>query len=317
MASNNINNVTVNFVEVEPVGELAYIAPVDGATEVEAPVTLTWEGGDNATEYQVLFGTSPVNMGIALDWTLIDENYGSFEVADVDNNTQYFWQINVRNSKGTVEGPRYGFTTTLVAPNTVTASATEIFTDESTLIKWKHSAGEAGFTGEVTVCDGTSTSSYVPVYGLWMDDYTRGEMIYPAEMLEEMEGGEINKLTFYISSAASGAWSGDVFNVYLTEVEGTTLSAYHTSADATIVYTGALDGQGTTMVINFTEPYTYEGGNLLVGIEETVAALINHAPSTVLMLPVPQLPATAQLHWLTSPSTSVTSCPRSPSPAAM
>ena len=168
-----------------------------------------------AAEYQVLFGTSPTNTPVALDWTVKDANYGSFEATGLVANTQYFWQIKVRNSNGTVEGQRWGFTTALTAPNNVTASAEEIFTDESTLIKWKHNAGTGGFTGEITVADGTATSSYVPVYGLWADYYTRSEMIYPAEMLEEMEGGEITSLTFYLSSPATASWSPDVFRTFL------------------------------------------------------------------------------------------------------
>ena len=272
VAGNTLGAITMTREEIPAPEEVTYIAPENTATNVEAPVTLTWEGGANATEYQVLFGTFYPPTQVALDWTMVDEdNFGSYIVESVASNTQYFWQINVRNSHGTIEGPVWGFTTTLIAPNNVTASETEIFVDESTLIKWKL-AGQGGFEGEVTVCDGTETSSYIPVYGLWMDDYTRGEMIYPAEMLEEMEGGEITSITYYISSAATGAWTGDIFNVYLMEVPATTMSAYYTSANATIVYTGALDGQGTTMTINFTEPYTYDGGNLLVGIEETTCS---------------------------------------------
>ena len=129
-------------------------------------------------------------------------------------------------------------------------------------------AGERGDRGELTVCEGSSTSSYIPVFGLWMDDYTRSEMIYPAEMLAGMNGGQISSLKYYISSPATGAWSGDVFNVYLKEVDATTLSSYYTSTGASIVYTGSLDGTGTEMTVNFTTPYTYNGGNLLVGFEE-------------------------------------------------
>ena len=125
-----------------------------------------------------------------------------------------------------------------------------------------------GDRGELTVCDGTSTSSYIPVFGLWMDDYTRSEMIYPAEMLEGMGGGQISSLKYYIGTPASGPWTGNVFNVYLKQVEASTLDSYYTSEGATIVYTGSLDGQGTEMVINFATPFTYNGGNLLVGFEE-------------------------------------------------
>ncbi len=271
VAGENITTISGYATELPAPTEITNLTPANFTTGVEgSSIELTWEGGENAAEYQVLFGTSPTNTPVALDWTVVDENYGSFEATGLVANTQYFWQIKVRNSNGTVAGLRWGFTTALTAPNNVTASAEEIFTDESTLIKWKHNAGTGGFTGEITVADGTATSSYVPVYGLWCDYYTRSEMIYPAEMLEEMEGGEITSLTFYLSSPASAPWSPDVFQVYFQAVEATTLSSYYTAANATIAYTGYLDGTGTTMTIVLDEPYTYEGGNLLVGIQETV-----------------------------------------------
>ena len=50
---------------------------------------------------------------------------------------------------------------------------------------------------ELTVHDGTTTNSYVPFYGLWVDDYTRSEMIYPAQELFAMAEADINSLTFY------------------------------------------------------------------------------------------------------------------------
>jgi len=271
VAGDNITTISGYATEMPAPTAITNIAPADGATGVDgSSIELTWEGGENAAEYQVLFGTSPTNTPVALDWTVVDENYGSFEATGLVANTQYFWQIKVRNSNGVQVGPRWGFTTALTAPNNVTASAEEIFTDESTLIKWKHSSGTGGFTGEITVADGTATSSYVPVYGLWCDYYTRSEMIYPAEMLEEMEGGEITSLTFYLSSPASAPWSPDVFQVYFQEVDATTLSSYYTATNAQISYTGYLDGTGTTMTIALDEPYTYGGGNLLVGIQETV-----------------------------------------------
>ena len=271
VAGDNITTISGYATEIPAPTAITNIAPANFATGIDgSSIELTWEGGENAAEYQVLFGTSPTNTPVALDWTVVDENYGSFEATGLVANTQYFWQIKVRNSNGVQVGSRWGFTTALTAPNNVTASAEEIFTDESTLIKWKHSSGTGGFTGEITVADGTATSSYVPVYGLWCDYYTRSEMIYPAEMLEEMEGGEITSLTFYLSSPASAPWSPDVFQVYFQEVDATTLSSYYTATNAQISYTGYLDGTGTTMTIALDEPYTYGGGNLLVGIQETV-----------------------------------------------
>ena len=254
---------------------LTYLAPENMAHDIVAPMELTWEGGEYATEYQVLFGTTYPPTQVIEDWTAIDEYYGAYPIAELNNSTQYFWQIKVRNNQGAdyavEEGPVWGFTTSLVPPTNVRLTETQIFTDGSTVIKWDNMGnGGGGFSGEFTVCDGTATNSYIPVYGLWMDYYTRGEMIYPAEMLEGMNGADITSMKFYISSAATGPWTGDMFHVYLAEVDATTFTTYYTAANAEIVYDGALDGQGSEMVINFDDAYHYEGGNLLVGIEEYV-----------------------------------------------
>ncbi len=124
---------------------------------------------------------------------------------------------------------------------------------------------------ELTVHDATSTNSYVPFYGLWVDDYTRSEMIYPATELVTMAGADINGLTFYKSSTSTSSWGSASFQVYLKEVDNTTLDAYIGMTGATIVYEGGIDATGgeIQLTINFTTPYHYNGGNLLVGIYET------------------------------------------------
>ena len=69
----------------------------------------------------------------------------------------------------------------------------------------------------LTVHDGTATNSYVPFYGLWVDDYTRSEMIYPATELEAMSGATINSLTFYKNSSNTNSWGAASFQVYMKE----------------------------------------------------------------------------------------------------
>ena len=108
---------------------------------------------------------------------------------------------------------------------------------------------------ELTVHDGTATNSYVPVYGFYADAYLKCEMVYPASELSVMSGGEISSLTFGISSPASEAWTA-TFQVFVKEVNGATISDFSGTAGATTVYTGTLDGTGSSMTVNFTAPYT-------------------------------------------------------------
>lgn len=122
---------------------------------------------------------------------------------------------------------------------------------------------------ELTVYDGTVTNQYVPVYGWYAEAYLKCEYVIPASELPAMNNGTISKMTYYLSSSASAAWTG-TFQVFLKEVSETSISAYSGTEGATIVYEGPLDATGSTMEVDFSTNYTYNGGNLLVGFYQTV-----------------------------------------------
>ena len=68
---------------------------------------------------------------------------------------------------------------------------------------------------EITVCDGTATSQYVPVYGYYADSNGQmDEFIIPADKLSAVSGKSISQLTFYLSSSASAIW-GATYEVFL------------------------------------------------------------------------------------------------------
>ena len=121
---------------------------------------------------------------------------------------------------------------------------------------------------ELTVHDGTTTNGYVPLYGLWADAYLKSETVYPAEELAEMAGGQISSMRFY-SSNANVSWGNANFQVFMMEVDDATISSYYGPENATTVYEGSLSIDGNEMYVEFTEPYLYEGGNLLVGVYNT------------------------------------------------
>lgn len=128
----------------------------------------------------------------------------------------------------------------------------------------------------LTVYDGTTTSSYVPTYMLYWDDFTRCQYVIPATDLEEMDGGTISSLKFYTTSNNVPYTSVSTCDVYLMEVAYTSISAFEPTASATIVYSGTVSivsaGGAGEMTITFATPYVYGGGNLLVGIENTTDA---------------------------------------------
>ena len=128
----------------------------------------------------------------------------------------------------------------------------------------------------LTVADGTTTNSNVPIYGLWADAYLRCQTIYPAGTLDAaavgfgMTGGTITSVTYYLSSTAAEAWTG-TWEVKLMEVTDATLSAFLDMTNATSVFTGTLDATTSPLTINFTTPYTYQGGNLLIEVSQTTS----------------------------------------------
>lgn len=123
------------------------------------------------------------------------------------------------------------------------------------------------------VADNTAENDYVPIYGLYADAYLRCQMIYPATMLTSMVGQTVESLTFYLSSPAFDSWGDVTFNVKIMEVAYTSFSSasYTDMTYAETVFCGHLDGMGTTMMIPFSAPYTYSGGNLLVEVSTSYA----------------------------------------------
>ena len=121
---------------------------------------------------------------------------------------------------------------------------------------------------DLTVHDGTTTNSYVPAYGFYADAYLKCEMVYPAAELSDMAYGTINSMTFYASNT-SVSWGAANFQVFLREVSSASISDFY-GPDRTIVYDGALSIVDGQMVVPFSTPYQYNGGNLLVGMYNTV-----------------------------------------------
>ena len=129
---------------------------------------------------------------------------------------------------------------------------------------------------ELTVYEGTASNNVIPAYIYYFDDFTRSQYVIPADDLAEMNGGTINSVKFYTTSSNVPYTSVSTVDVYLMEVDYTTMTALEPKANGTIVYQGTLnvvtEGEGGSLTIEFSTPYTYGGGNLLVGIENTTDA---------------------------------------------
>jgi hypothetical protein len=129
----------------------------------------------------------------------------------------------------------------------------------------------------LTVCDGTDNNRFVPFYGSYAD--TQGaasEFVIPSHLLGEMAGGTITAMTFYLQQPAAEAWTG-THQVYIGEVDATTLTGITGPGSFTVVKTASFDATGAELTVVFDEPYTYEGGNLLIGTYVSVAGNYKNA----------------------------------------
>ena len=120
--------------------------------------------------------------------------------------------------------------------------------------------------------DGGSTSKYVPIYGFYCDDFLKCEFVVPATDLTAMKDNDIKQLTWYLSTAPTGnGWGNANFQIFMKEIDATTLTEFTGTEGATVVYEGPLDVVGKDELnIELTTPYAYGGGNLLIGVYNTV-----------------------------------------------
>lgn len=123
---------------------------------------------------------------------------------------------------------------------------------------------------KLTVNDGTSTNSYIPIYGNYVDYYDKVEFVIPASDLADMTNSDIKAIQFYMSSVAAASWGNANFKIYMKEVDYTTISSFVFTEDDTPLYNGAIDGTKADMALTLSTPYHYNGGNLLVGVYNTV-----------------------------------------------
>ena len=120
----------------------------------------------------------------------------------------------------------------------------------------------------LTVHDGTNLNQQVPLNFLYLEYYTRSQFVIPATELTELEGNTISSITFYTTSN-NNYTSGPYVEVFVKEVNYTNITDFESNSGAANVYYGdiSIEPVGGAMTITFNSPYVYQGGNLLIGIE--------------------------------------------------
>ena len=123
----------------------------------------------------------------------------------------------------------------------------------------------------LTVNEGTTTSYYVPVDCFAVGSDSKAQFIIPSTSLTELTGRGITRMTYYCEQSAVN-WGAAAFDVCLKETDATTFAS--TSLDWSNMqtgYSGNLTINEGMMVIQFAEPFVYQGGNLLIGFNQTVS----------------------------------------------
>lgn len=121
----------------------------------------------------------------------------------------------------------------------------------------------------ITLNDSTATNSCVPVYGMWADNYSRSQFIIPEADLASIQWDSITQLTFY-ASQTNVSWGNAEFKVYMAEAPVDTIAELTDwSALRNVKAAGSLSIADGKMVVALDEPYQYQGGNLLLGFEQT------------------------------------------------
>ena len=120
----------------------------------------------------------------------------------------------------------------------------------------------------VTISGTTTTQSYYPFHGSWVNKGPTGsQYIIPKAQLTQVQGETISKIKLYFSTT-NKTWTDATFKVYLKEVNYTTFSSNAFTDWETLneVYSGALsiDVNGE-MTVTFSTPFSYSNDNLLIG----------------------------------------------------
>ena len=122
---------------------------------------------------------------------------------------------------------------------------------------------------------GNATQSHFPIYGDNADsEGHKVQAIYLSNQLSGIAvGSKIKALTFY-SANQTQSWGKAEFKVSLAKTDYSFFKnesgTYATASDGsslTTVYDDKLSVADGELNVNFTTPYTYEGGNLLIQVE--------------------------------------------------
>ena len=127
----------------------------------------------------------------------------------------------------------------------------------------------------LTVCDGTATNYLVPINGWYVDqEGTMSQMIYPADMLADMQNGQITQVKFYPEETIE--FDDCELQLAFKTVDENGFETATAITGATVVSTTDVFYNNTAITFDLYQPYEYTGGNLLVEVKVTFAGDYNY-----------------------------------------
>ena len=121
----------------------------------------------------------------------------------------------------------------------------------------------------LTVCDGTEINYLVPINGWYVDqEGTMSQMIYPAEMLTEMQNGKISQVKFYPEEVIE--FENCELELAFKTVEQDGFETTTAVTGATVVSAMDVIYGRNELVFDLYTPYEYKGGNLLVEVNVSI-----------------------------------------------
>ncbi|MGB4384588.1 MAG: hypothetical protein WBI97_05990, partial [Bacteroidales bacterium] len=130
-------------------------------------------------------------------------------------------------------------------------------------------------TQDITIGTGTGTTQYNPVYNLYGYNYT--QQIYAASEITAAggtPGGQIYKIKFHWNGSGN-LTNADVWTIYMGNTSKTSFSSntdWVPLSSMTEVYTGqvTLPPSAGWVTITLTTPFTWDGNNLVIAVDENV-----------------------------------------------
>ena len=138
---------------------------------------------------------------------------------------------------------------------------------------------------DLVICDSIEYASYVPIYGIDIDVVgTESQVIYPAEMLTDMVGGQIHSLRFHTHLKMQ--MNGGTIQLSFKVVEKDAFDQEALDTDLTAVATATPVFEGYDLVFDLDEPFDYNGGNLMVGCKIIEPGITNYKQTFFYGIPV-------------------------------